>query len=733
MRDQKQISINSIYGGISPTLNFSQEGSYLGAKAIDPDVEITSRIAGTISPVVYQKFTSAVSGVNWFEPNDKDTNTYYYTKDGDFGYMNVTGGITEVTALVSAAGNGLKYYNNYYYIATDNNIYRYGAMDATSQSLDRTWADLKYSVTRLTTPRDNSPAPGMLSAYHWGDPNNAYEYDGTYASASQGDDKYHIWKDFRYYKSAFEFTSLSACIPDTATAVGIEVRLLGAKYAGGPAGMTPPKIIVQAYEGVSAFGTRSTDRLTTTPATYVLGGTRDTWARTWAKSNFNANFGVRIKGSTGSTPPTETQYFIDNVQVRVYYKTGDTLSNVALGKSEVATIGNYKLPNHNLLTHGDDFLYVLDGEKQGLIHKIKSYDYLPIKVIYSSIYGKFLTGETLTGEQSGATGLIMGYVDRYVEGTRERAILLTNVAGTFKDGEYINGTTDGEALVDGAIKRGYGQEVFREELKLEKDFIPTAIVSYGTDLIIAASNGEEAKLYFWDTFDNSFYREVKLPYPTVSALLNHNGDLYVFGGDEKFSIGKYIGGEAIQEIYHSDHGLLPLQGAVKTFHNKIMFGSRQTYPSTGGCIWAWGTKVNPTGLHAIASVSAQVSSLHQSGEDLIASSDGLYEKGSDGYNSTWRSQMFNFSQPFSIDKITIPFTGSLGAGATATTVKATLRYDNDRITDDEHTITLGSDSRMFTIYPKHQGTTNFCIELTWSGDTFVGVGLPIKIDYQLLD
>jgi len=731
MRDKKQIQINSIYGGISPTL-IGQEGSYLGAKAIDPDVEITSRIGGTISPVAYQKFTTAVSGVNWFEPNDQDDNTYYYTKDGKFGHMDVTGGITEVTALVSAGGNGLKYYNNYYYIATDNNIYRYGAMDATSQSLDRDWADLKYSVTRLTKPRDNSVVSVALSAYGWADAENAYEYNGTYASASQGDGKYHIWKTFRYYKSAFEYTSLSAAIPDTATAVGIEVRLLGAKYAGG--GTVIPRINVQAYEGTSAFGARATNPLTTTPATYVLGGTRDTWARTWSKSNFNNNFGIRLTGSVAGTTPA-TDYFVDNIQVRVYYKTPDTVSNVALSDSELATIGNYKLPSHNLFVHGDDFLYVLDGEKQGLIHKIKTYDFLPIKEIYTGygIYDNFITGETLTGEQSGATGLIMGYVDRYVDAARIRAVLLSNIDGTFKDGEYLSGTTEGEALADGTVRKGYGQEVFKDELRLEEGFIPTAITSYGTDLIIAASNGEEAKLYFWDTFATSFYREVKLPYPTVSSLLNHNGELYVFGGDEKFSIGKYMGGESIQEIHHSDHGLLPLPGAVKSFHNKIMFGSRQTYPSTNGCIWAWGTKVVPGGLHAIANVSAQVSALHQNGEDLTASSDGLYEEGTSGYNSTWRSQMFNFSQPFSIDKITIPFTGGLGAGATATVVKATLRYDNDRITDDEHTITLGTDQRTFTIYPKHQGTTNFCIELTWAGDTFVGVNLPIKIEYQLLD
>jgi len=128
-------NINSIHGGISQTLNQGEEGSYIGARAIDPDEIVDGRISGTISPTSYAKFSST-KDVVWFEPNDKDDKEYYYTNKGEFGYVDET--ITKIADIADSKGNGLKYYNNYYYIIGNKDIHRYGPLDGTP-ALELNW------------------------------------------------------------------------------------------------------------------------------------------------------------------------------------------------------------------------------------------------------------------------------------------------------------------------------------------------------------------------------------------------------------------------------------------------------------------------------------------------------------------------------------------------------------------------------------------------------------------
>ena len=531
------IEINSIYGGIQPTLNFGPESSYLGACAIDPDENVGSRISGTISPVAYTK-TTGVSDVMWMEANDKDDDTYYYTSDGKFGKIDVTGGTTEVSALASASGNGLKYFNNYYYIARDEDVVRYGPMDG--------------------------------------------------------------------------------------------------------------------------------------------------------------------------TPSLETSMTTNGV-------------TISLSNKVMEAIGSYDIPNHQIFTHLNNRMYVVDtaDERRGTIHGINAYDFIVTNTVTS-----FVIGDIATGETSGATGTIIGTAD-----STEKGLMLINVDGTFQDGETVTGTTGGSATISGTLKPGYYPVVLRNELSLKDGYYPTCIEQFGMDVVIGAMSEKDSRLFFWDGSADSFYIDPILPYPIISALLNMNGSLYVFGGTDTLSLGQYVGEETVREIYALDHGSLPLQGAVKGLKNRIVFGSKQTYPETRGCVWAWDTKNRA--LHNIVSTDEQVSALIQKDDDLrISDSAGLYEKGTTGYDSIFRSEMINFSQPFTIDKLTIPFSETFGTGANATVVKATLHYDNDRVTD-EHTITLEEGSRTFTIHPNQQGTTNFYIEITLKGNTFVSVNLPIRCEYTI--
>lgn len=529
-----ELNINSIYGGIQPTLNFGPEQSYLGARAIDPDENVGDRISGTISPVAYTQTTTAVKDVMWMEANDQDDDVYYYASDGKFGKIDVTGGTTEVSALTGASGNGLKYYNNYYYIARDEDLIRYGPMDG--------------------------------------------------------------------------------------------------------------------------------------------------------------------------TPALETQMTDDNVTFSLSNKVMDT-------------IGSYSIPNHQIFVHLNNRMYILDTDdkKRGVVHGLQSYDFLATDSV-----ANFVTGETLTGGTSEATGTIMGTVD-----ATEKGILLENIDGTFQSGETVTGTTGGSATTTDTTKNGYYPQKFRNELGLKDGYYPTCIEQIGMDLVIGAVSARDSKLFFWDAYADSFYIDPTLPYPIISAMINMNGGLFVFGGVDNFAIGQYAGEETVREIYKCDHGTLPLQGAVKGLVNRIVFGSEQSYPSTKGCVWSWNTQERA--LHNIANNTNQISALIAKDKDLITSdSSGIYEKDTSGYDSVWRSEIMNFSQPFTIDKVTVPFSGTLGY----TTVKLILHYDNERVTD-EHTVSLEDDSRTFTVYPDQQGTTNFYLEITLEGDDFVSVNLPIRISYTL--
>ena len=202
----------------------------------------------------------------------------------------------------------------------------------------------------------------------------------------------------------------------------------------------------------------------------------------------------------------------------------------------------------------------------------------------------------------------------------------------------------------------------------------------------------------------------------------------MFGGSDTLSLGRYIGGDTIQEIFYCDHATLPLQGSVKSFHNRLLFGSKQSYPVTGGSIWSYGSKATiPPKLHNIGSNPEQISAISVDENGIImTSSDGLYTKASNGFDSIWRSRVFNFATPFTITSITIPFSNDY----TDTEVTINLNYDNGRVIDT-HTVDLEADSRSFTINPTHQGTVNFYIEIKVVGNDFVSVNLPIRIEYEL--
>ncbi|HEU5101011.1 MAG TPA: S8 family serine peptidase [Roseiflexaceae bacterium] len=118
-------------------------------------------------------------------------------------------------------------------------------------------------------------------------------------------------------KDRHTFTYNITSVPATATILGIQVRLDARVDATNGA----PNMCVQlSSDGGATWttATRSTPTLTTSEATYLLGGSSDLWGRGWTPANVTGtNFRVRITNVASST---SRDFSLDWVAVNVYYQ-----------------------------------------------------------------------------------------------------------------------------------------------------------------------------------------------------------------------------------------------------------------------------------------------------------------------------------------------------------------------------------------------------------------------------
>jgi carboxypeptidase T len=146
-------------------------------------------------------------------------------------------------------------------------------------------------------------------------PSNAFANDSLFAvDNNSGTNKNTSCTSNR--KDRHIFSNYGFNIPSGGTITGIEVR--ADARADSTAGA--PKLCVQiSWNGGATWtAVKSTPTLTTSEATYLLGGTTDTWGRTWASGDFtNANFRVRVTDVAGNTT---RDFSLDWLAVRVFYQ-----------------------------------------------------------------------------------------------------------------------------------------------------------------------------------------------------------------------------------------------------------------------------------------------------------------------------------------------------------------------------------------------------------------------------
>lgn len=325
---------------------------------------------------------------------------------------------------------------------------------------------------------------------------------------------------------------------------------------------------------------------------------------------------------------------------------------------------------------------------------------------------------------------------------------------TTAEGDTDNGSTFGK------LTFGYG-------------LVPTAIESYGSDLVIALlegpggsssspQRGQRARIALWDTTSQNYNLITTDEFPDefVSAMKNVNGVLYIASGNRYFGgfrVSRYVGGTTFEEVAYIPEGQPPKAGAMLGSAERLVFGSAAVYSlglsnsAVSRGMFKFGVSANDSlgdvyalAFHGINSFSDQgivaswydvAGGTNPAGIDII-NPNRNYSIGA-SYSLVPQhlaSQIYRIGSPFKIRRVRIPLLSTLTSGVTLT---AKIFVDNLSASTTIGTITLaryGTTTQLINLRPVNlTGDHSFFLQLEWSGTDQCIVSLPITIEYELLD
>lgn len=315
-------------------------------------------------------------------------------------------------------------------------------------------------------------------------------------------------------------------------------------------------------------------------------------------------------------------------------------------------------------------------------------------------------------------------------------------------------------------------------LDLPLGFHPVDIESYGTDLVIAAIsslsstiNSGNAALFFWDTISNTFYRQIEIPDPYVTAIINQNGNLRIFTSLSFLScrMSTYIGGGSFQNNFSLPGTLAPYQGAIDVSGGRLFFGgtcplvNQVSVLSTKDTIYAYGSRGTNqnvgliptayidnfggnlgTALKIIGNVNNSFEAVDY--PKIIYGNDGEQIYSLDVNSATeqfslFATPLFSIGRPFIIKKISFSMADSITAD---TLVRVHIYKDADNTINflgrdsygDVHTTDFQLGTKNIVIEKDLLGKSDFWVEFTFEssgGSGIYGISLPIIIDLEILD
>lgn len=307
---------------------------------------------------------------------------------------------------------------------------------------------------------------------------------------------------------------------------------------------------------------------------------------------------------------------------------------------------------------------------------------------------------------------------------------------------------------------------------------PTCIESYGSDIVTALVEDETtetssrrlkpAKIAFWDTTSQNFNNIiwVEFPDPIISAMKNIDGVLYVVSGGTAglgIRLSRFVGGYTFEEVAYFEYAGLPLSGAIDGNSRRVMIGTNIKSPMTSPAVISYGLQKSEIGQSIFytfggsRSSSAVTALMVKSGgtfrltSPVTGWSSGITNNSSEngidaqslsgGYDtstSVWWSQIYKLGQPFKITKIRIPLAQSISGNMIVTPKIYT--DEGNGTTYTLTTINNTNDSGLFNIIRRSgssgetiTGKHNFWLALEWTGADLCVVGLPITIEYELID
>jgi hypothetical protein len=319
---------NDVFVATSPFSTNSAKLAYVTVSAnTDPPVS-TLQGTFTLDPAKYSNAGLVPTGLgidNTFKTNDV---AYYLSSSNKLYALLATDQPTkEVVAVLvndNAAGNSE-------FQDPTNKIYKYQTFFNT----------IPYNTnnTGFQNPSANAADTGGDNNGYQTNPTNAYTDNSSFAvdtDSGNGTSTNCTGGD----KDKHRFYNYNLDVPAGATINGIQVRLDA--RADNTTG-SPFMCVQLSWDGGTSWTTpQSTAALTTSEATYLLGGTTNTWGRTWSSGNFsNANFRVRVIDVSSNNA---RDFSLDWVGVNVYYSGGTPSSNdqapFGYGATSITTSGN---------------------------------------------------------------------------------------------------------------------------------------------------------------------------------------------------------------------------------------------------------------------------------------------------------------------------------------------------------------------------------------------------------
>lgn len=383
---------------------------------------------------------------------------------------------------------------------------------------------------------------------------------------------------------------------------------------------------------------------------------------------------------------------------------------------------------------------------------------LQIGLLYASGAALSFPFTTLGTANSGST---LRYPNHVLHRHSDGKLYIADVVGNQGTIHYIStkkttveGDTD-DASTFSKLQVGYG-------------LYPTAMESYGSDLVIAfyegtGAGGREptAKLAFWDTISQNINSIIWVEFPDniITGLKNINGVLYLTSGvvgQPGFRVSRFVGGYTVEEVFYCELGTAPFAGGIDGDASRLLFASASVIPAVSACVFSLGLQKASlgTGLFNIASffgnlataltIPQRPATSPQNGFSFYtplvgwdtgqsAGEVGIFNAEYSNNPCYWWSQMYRLGQPFKITKIRIPLATPVSSNTVVAVKIYTDEGENNKLLTEINSINFSGKKNIVYKPENLTGDHNFWMEIKWSGSDLCVISLPITIEYELID